>query len=416
MRILILSFYYSPLNNIASTRVSFYSEYLKKIGHEVFVITRHYSEKNLEQNDLDIGLKETDDLSDEYRREDNVIKTSFKRNNSILEKGQNKLKGFKGYYYQKNLDAFHHSYVENGMKAYDKELSRLKFDVIIASSPPLSTAILASRISMKFNIPWIADFRDSPILDEHSFWIKKVRTRALRKLLKTASGIIFVSPGMKTQNYKFLGNSISKLPSTVVFNGYFGKDENLDEVILKKFEQIKSSHSTILTYTGSVYPERNLDFFLSAVEKAKLDRVAVVLVGVQTEYFNQVKEIFSGVSLFFFPKTNYSTSLEIQKRSTALLLTIWPNNYTGFSGKVFEYLNSSRALILDHKPAEDLKTYLDDFKGVHLCQSSHSKFKEIISDLTDEKIFQTEYLIKQTSRLEQAAKLLNFLEKVIVNN
>lgn len=412
MRILILSLYYSPLNNIASTRVSFFSNYFTEQGHDVHVITRHYSKSNLENNNLDIGMSETDDLDGPYIVKDNTIYTAFKSENTITTKGQKLIKGVKGYYYQKKLDAFHYNYVENGFEAFKKELSHLNFDFILASSPPLAPTILAQQISEQYNIKWISDFRDSPILDEYSFMIRTVRIRAMRKLLASASGLLFVSPGMEKQNRKYLGEVIEKTPSTIIFNGFVSKDEILDEKVLTYFNEIKLNHQIVLTYTGSVYNERNLNTFLSAISTIDSKDIGVVLVGIQKSYQEEYAQKYPHLKLFFIPKTNYSTSLEIQKRSTALLLTIWPGSYTGFSGKVFEYINSSRPIILDHEPAEDLKEYLAEISGVYYCDNDSSKFFKIISELSDEAINRSEKIITKTSRVSQAQKLIQFLNQL----
>lgn len=412
MRILLLSLYYSPLNNIASTRLTYFAEYLADKGHDVYVISRHYSESNLLHNNLEIGLSETDDLTVPYKVEGKAIYTAFSRNNQIIENGNKLVKGVKGYYFQKTLDAFHYSYVENGLTAFDNELSDLKFDFIVASSPPLGPALLAQKISEKYGIKWVSDFRDSPILDEYPFWIRKVRIRSLRKLLKPASGLLFVSPGMENQNNKYLGSVIQNIPSTIVYNGFFSKDEELDTNIIEQFKEIRQRHSVLLTYTGSVYQERNLHSFLSAINKLNDRNIGVVLVGIQQNYQEEYLNHYSNLSLYCIDKTNYSTSLELQKMSSALLLTIWPNSYTGFSGKVFEYLNSGRPIILDHEPAQDLKLFLTDYKSIHYMQSQAENLKEILDELDSAVIQRDKSLLENTQRSKQADKLLKFLEKI----
>ena len=43
----------------------------------------------------------------------------------------------------------------------NKLLSTNKYDLILGSYPPASAFIVASKLSKKFKIPWIADYRDS---------------------------------------------------------------------------------------------------------------------------------------------------------------------------------------------------------------------------------------------------------------
>ena len=59
--------------------------------------------------------------------------------------------------------------------------SREKIDAIVASHDPLATLEIASELSSKFKIPWIADLRDSWNVQTLSSTSKTENNSSLRK-------------------------------------------------------------------------------------------------------------------------------------------------------------------------------------------------------------------------------------------
>src|SRR5690606_14459691 len=117
------------------------------------------------------------------------------QSNSKLDKSNRIPPGFRGLFNLKHIDVYHYSFVENGFKAYEARFSANPHDLIIASSPPPATLLLAKEIHRKFGVNWIADFRDSHIFSEDRSLIKRQKGKALNNLLGSAAGILFVSEG-----------------------------------------------------------------------------------------------------------------------------------------------------------------------------------------------------------------------------
>lgn len=411
MRILITSLFYSPFNSIASFRVTNYADILRAKGHDVKVICRYFSPDKINVSDLSIGSQESDQINDTYVREGDVIYTAFSTSNSILKKGKLLPTGIKGYYYLKHIDAFHYSYVENGFKAFEKEFAQEKFDIILASSPPLATNLLAEKISKKYNIKWVPDFRDSPVLDEDGGFIRKVKIKGINKLLGSASGMIFVSPGMKDINRSFYIQKNKDKPFEIVYNGFHKSTSQVDENIISEFNRIKSQHTITLLYTGSIYAERNLDFFLKAIG-SYVPETAVVLLGVQEDFKVRMLQDYPNLNMYFFDKTTHATSMALQKLANALLLTIWKDSYTGFSGKVFEYLYAQNHIILDHPPAQDLQEFLEPFPNHYCMQSDPNKLKDILEKIQLSPQKAAPELLQSIERTAQVDKLERFLKEV----
>ena len=413
MRILLLSLYYKPLNNIASTRIVAFKKYLEEFGHQVDVLTRHYSENELKKSNLLIAMTNGDDFEGDYYKKGNVIYSKYKTTNSKLNFSKKLPKGIKGLYNLWQFDIFHYSYVEYGLKAFDEELSNNKYDFILASSPPPVTLLLAEKISKKYNIPWVADFRDSFILSEDTKKVKFVKKQTLNKVLKTSSGISFVSEGMKAQNLNFFNSKNQHIKNTIIYNGFISGSENVNQTVIDEFQTIKQNYDKVLLYTGSIYKERNLDFFLDALVKINNQNAAVVCVGIQDEFKRDILNKYSDkLNLFIFDKTDYSTSIQLQNLADFLLLTIWKGNYTGFSGKVFEYLSAKTLVLIDKNPPEDLKDFLTPYNNnIIYCDEKIDVLKKALeSDVQYSSISKEQ--IDNLSRKQQVKNLEQFLLKI----
>jgi glycosyltransferase involved in cell wall biosynthesis len=308
------------------------------------------------------------------------------------------------------MDVYQYDFVESGVLAYRKEFSNKPHDIIIASNPPPAALLLAQKLNKLFNIPWVADFRDSYMATEDSNMIKSLKTKTLNRVLKSASGILFVSEGMKSQNIDVFTKFNKTIPSDIIYNGFDLNESILEEDCIERFIEIKRNHDTTLVYTGSLYPERNLDFFLNGLKKIKDPKIALVLVGIQNDFKKEIEKSFPDINVVFFNKVTYSTAIKIQNLADFLLLTMWKGGYTGFSGKVFEYLYSENNIILDYEAPEDLKKYLQDFKNIHYCDESYVEFEKVVKGMkTKEK--SSFDLSEKLSRKYQVEKLNTFLKQ-----
>lgn len=412
MKILIVSLFYEPLNNIAATRLETFTKYLSEFGHEVDVISRHYCQDDLNASNLSVAMNAGDDISDLYYKKNNIIYTRYSVNNRKKNVSDKIPLGLRGLYNLYQMDIYHYNYVENGLLAYEKEFGNNKHDIILASNPPPSALLLARQLNAKYGIPWVADFRDSYIASEDRSIIKKLKSLTLNRILKSASGILYVSEGMKSQNYKVFSKKNRATDSTIIYNGFEEKQAVIENEAIERFLKIKKEHSKTLVYTGSIYPERNLDFFLEGLRHINDESIVLVVIGVQNEFKEKIQLEFKNVNVIFFDKVSYSTAINIQKLADFLLLTIWKDNYTGFSGKVFEYLHTENNIILDYVAPTDLNEYLSDFKNIHFANESIEKFKEIV--FSDYKKVSNSFDVSQRlGRKHQVEKLNAFLKKCI---
>ncbi len=414
MRILLITLFYEPLNNIAVTRLKAFQKYLTEFGHEVDVLTRHYSKKDMHTSNLEKGMLAGDDFVGDYYKNGNIIYTKYKTLNSKL-KFSNKLpKGIKGLYNLSQLDVFHYSFVEYGIKAYEDEFKNNKHDVIIASSPVPAALLLAKEINKKFGVKWISDFRDSYIMGDESPLFRMIKNKVLNKVIKSASGYLFLSDGMRDINMKVFNSLNKKKPQAKIYNGTsIFVEEDLDPVTVDKINDFKKRYKYVVAYTGSLYKQANLDFFLKNIDKNITEDFIFILAGVQEEFKNEIVKNFNNkVNIHFFDKTSLSTSVYLQKSADFLLLNIWKNKYSGFSGKVFEYLNADTRIIVDKETPTDLVVFTKDYKNIYFCNENKERYNSILKSPPDIMPI-TDLQNIELSRKFQVSKLNEFILNII---
>lgn len=384
MRVLLLSMYYPPLNTIAAQRISSFEKYLTKEGVAVDVITRYYDPEQQKGQSMFLGKEAAQNFKEDYIKIENVIYTNFDESNSKLSFSNKLPPVVKGLYNYSNVDVFHYGWIKYAEKAFENELSKNKYDFIISSYGPPISMLLAKRLSEKYNIPFLIDFRDSYIDEKDASYHLAMKKIIANKMLRKASGLVFSTDGMKNYFSLKAPKHLASIPSCVVYNGV---EEDVNPNIEKsdvsvEFDRIKSTHSMLLLHTGTLYEGQNMSFFISAVSKYNVENkqnVAIVFLGLAE---NKITELPRNSCIYFLPKVNHPTALFFQKEASALLLPIWDGRYTGFSGKTQEYLFSENLIITSPNPQEDLKLFLDLSPNVFIPKDYNS-FSNILNSISN---------------------------------
>lgn len=249
VRILILSHYYPPETGGASARISGLAKWLANFGHDVSVITGYpnYPKGRIfpEYRTTDKKVELIDGVTI-FRVK--VIAGSY---GSIIVRLLNYLTLFLASFWI-------------GIR------KRNRFDIIIATSPPLTIGILGRLLASLYKIPWIFDIRDiwpdvgieAGIYKEKSL-ISKLSRKIANYLYKHSDHIVPVtkSKSEKIVNYGVKGNKVS-----VVENGI---DSDLIEQLIDKKWRIEYNlrDKFILTFAGLIGKAQGVDVI---VETAKL--------------------------------------------------------------------------------------------------------------------------------------------------
>lgn len=141
-------------------------------------------------------------------------------------------------------------WIKPSVKFLSDFLEDNKIDLIISTGPPHSMHLIAFGLKKKFDIPWIADFRD-PWTDIDFYhklkltkWADRKHRKLERKVLESADHVVTVSPGCAKDLERIAGKKIQ-----VINNGFDPEDYGFDSPALdKKFS---------LTHFGAFNKDRN---------------------------------------------------------------------------------------------------------------------------------------------------------------
>jgi len=223
-KLLIIAHDFPPYVSVGGLRPYNWHLYLKEFNIEPVVITRQWG--NRYGNDLDfVAPGDSNDIQIEQSENGVIIRTPYKPNLSnllLLKYGEKKFR-----FLRKTISAFY-EYAQflipigpkiNLYYAADEYLKHNKVDAIIATADPFILFKYASKLSAKYNVPWIADYRDTWVQDNvrSKNWLQKIwNAHFENRYLRNATYITTISPFIEKQ----LKPSIKNIPCAILMNGY----------------------------------------------------------------------------------------------------------------------------------------------------------------------------------------------------
>ncbi|MCP5105670.1 MAG: glycosyltransferase family 4 protein, partial [bacterium] len=151
MRILLIAYYYPPINTGGTARPVKMAKYLPEFGHDVTVLTHSYRSTDLNNPNV-LRIKDTS-----YNRGQTTFGKRFLW--LVLRLFTEAL----------NIVGIYHSiyswWKRKVFKYSDRIIEKVNPDIIIATYPPVETLEIGLHLSKKYNIPLISDFRDGLIFE-----------------------------------------------------------------------------------------------------------------------------------------------------------------------------------------------------------------------------------------------------------
>ena len=216
-------------------------------------------------------------------------------------------------------------------------------DVVVSTSPPPSTHLIAASIARVTGARWVADLRDSLLRHAHrrsdtAATKAKAATqrRVARIVASRADAITCVSEAISAET-----RALSPRGRVVtIANGCdFDDVAGLEHHPSERFR---------LTHTGSFFGRRDPRPFLQALHDSGLDLAARFLGDFRPADRAWAEALGLGNRLELIPYAPRTTSLALQRDSEALLLLIPEADGRGrgvLSGKVFEYVSVRRPIL-----------------------------------------------------------------------
>jgi len=346
MRILFVSFFFPPYNSIGALRTGKTAKYLAMLGHDVRVVSA------ADQNTLSASLPvEIDRHRVEYARWLNLRWPIDK----LLGRGRTADFGsatpanptltsraavwYRALFYVPDLQAGWYPYAR---QAAERMMRDWKPDLILASASPVTSLMLAHRLSRRHSIPWIGDMRDLWVDNQdyqYPSWRKQIDTMLERCVLRSATGFVTVSePLAETLRRKF------DKPTAVVLNGFDAPD-------YERPVEPASGDRLNIVFTGTIYAGRQSpDPLFEALHLLgdEANNVRVHFYGssrgpvVSAPHYQGLEEI-----VLVHPPVSHHEIIGVQKSADVLLHLLWNDaSQPGvYNAKVFEYFGARRPIL-----------------------------------------------------------------------
>lgn len=347
-KVLILAYDFPPFISVGGLRPYAWFNHLREFGWIPIVVTRQWSAiEGTPKSYVSPGISEKNIV--EENSKGLIIRTPYKPNlaNRILLKyGEKKLS-----FSRKAITAWFEflQYVfpigpRSGLlKEAGKIIKEEKIDLIIATGDPFVLFRYASMLGEKFNIPWVADYRDPwtediPLQKKKllKYWSKFQEKRTL----KNVAAVTTVSDFVKEKTLKIIGEK----RFFIVSNGY---DQDL-------INQTKTNSPPTdylsMGFAGTIYNWNPIWVFLRSMNELVQEHPEIKM---KINFFgtNINLEILKALNSDYpvlkkvvdvFPRMPQKEILRNLSKHHLLLLF----NYYSFMGtKIYEYLGLKRKIL-----------------------------------------------------------------------
>ena len=238
-------------------------------------------------------------------------------------------------------------WVSPSVKFLTKYLKENPVDLIVSSGPPHSMHLIAPGLKKKFEIPWIADFRDpwTDIDFYHKLKLTRLADRKHRqlekKVLAAADYVVTVSPSCAADLEKIANRKIEVIP-----NGYDPSDY--------KFEKPALDKTFTISHFGAFNKDRNpATLWLAmndiAIENPDFKNLLRIKLYGQTDLsvINDIQKNNLTDNLNLIEHLPHQKGLVELSKSQVLLLPLnnAPNVKGILTGKMFEYIALQRPIL-----------------------------------------------------------------------
>lgn len=434
MKILIITYFFPPVNSIASLRPYSWAKYWSKMGHDVTVLT---TSKNRQDSDLNLDCSSFKILEIDNSLE-NKLRKNFRKDRAHAKEDKNQLekislksklinrvktflgkRGVFGFARMPDLNDFiiNKSYIS---------IQDMQYDLVISTAGPYSEHLIAKKLKQNNKTSfWIADYRDlwtQNHIFKGLFPFTLIEEYLEKKVNNSANMITTVSEPLADQ----IRNKYHLKNVETIENGFDFEDlETMDKEPYWNDKKIR------LVYTGSIYKGKqdpsplfeSIRKIKNSNQKLLLENLEVIFVGGNKADLDELITKY-GVSNWvsyggFLPRED---SLRMQRDAHALIfLEFEALGVDGIlTGKLFEYICSGTEIlgigVTDKSTPGEL--IVKSGHGINFGKDSE-RIKEYLISLLQKgqrnSIEKNIEIIKKYSRKAQAEKILEFFKTIDKN-
>lgn len=350
-KVLVVSYFYPPFTGVGALRLSKMTRYLADHGWEAHVLTVEHCDLPAT---MPLEIPEDRIVRTPHRYDAERMVRALVGGLASTDARVAPSTGLKASILWRLGEAYRHvvcfpdrqiGWAPAALAAGLQLIARIKPDLILSSSLPNTSHIVARSLARRAGLPWVAELRDL-WTDNHNFrrvWpLGALERRLENRVLSQASAMVTVS--------EILVERLARrydVPVHLVSNGFDPTD----------YPQHRSGPAKVFTivYTGMFYNGRQTadPLFaaiarLAATGRIKPDMFRVRLVG---QFLGPLLERARALGAESFvsaePPITYRASLELQCQATALLMLDWEADPQSgyYSVKIFEYLGADRPIL-----------------------------------------------------------------------
>lgn len=246
-------------------------------------------------------------------------------------------------------------WANSAYKVAKEVLQHEQIDLIFSSSPPQTNHLVASKLSRKFKIPWVADLRD-PWSDV--FWVAKHKARLPlislidkkieKQTLSKASQLVSVTPSWVQRYQERIG-----VETSLIYNGYEpSMFEGVEDEESNRTDSKGSDSEFHIVYSGSMsYHQRPTVFFEAINEivssKQSPAKLIITFIGNYAPFLsNMVAEYALESTVEFVPFGSMQTAVSYMKQADMLLINGVQGEDDGvIPSKLFDYFGARKPIL-----------------------------------------------------------------------
>lgn len=407
LRILIVTHPFPPMNAIGSHRPYGWARAWRDMGHEVEVLTPS-------KHPFDGALDLQRDLSGIRVHEVPYVARGANAPSAGVDRSVHRWEWLKTATRRARLSLA--TFGEPRWLAYRPMLRRglaitaeRRFDVIIATTPPDVSLLVARTLSLRSGTPWVADYRDLWFHDlrlYHSRLAAGLSGPLNRWLVGNASILVTISRGLQQRLSAYLGREVLVSP-----NGFLEEDHRLTP-------GRRADGKKHVVYTGRVYPgkqdPRPLFRALAKLRKEiprLAERLAVEFYGYDDPALHRlIKQHGVEECIDVRGFVPYRECMAVQRSTDALLFLDWAESGGEgmMTGKLLEYLGSRRPIVAIGVRKDSEASRLISDTGVGVTLTSEDEILQYLRDLlaAPRRVDVPQESVQRYSRRAQAVELL----------
>jgi glycosyltransferase involved in cell wall biosynthesis len=347
-KLLILAYDFPPYLSVGAQRPGYWYKKLKRYGIEPIVVTRQWTHITGHLSDYVREGESSGTIvrTDEYGT---IVSAPYRQslsNRLLLKYGENRFRMLRRL--SSAFLEFAQFFLPVGTRrtiytSADEFLAKEKVDFILATGDPFVLFHYAAKLGRRYDIPWIADYRDpwSHWTEERGGLLHRFERWQERAIVSQAACFLSVSGPLKAKISALLGG---KVPGVVIPNGYDPDKLAVSEGIPQQSEVFRIAHA------GTTYDYHPLEKFIGAMDSWKrrtAPKFELVFYGLNQR--DRLEKLLSRSYPDLLPHVRITDRLEnaemIAELRRSNLLLMFENN--GMMGtKIFDYVAVNRRILL----------------------------------------------------------------------